>query len=527
MKIKNIFILASMASMMSLMISCSDDDTPTPSTGNDEETELADEWYAGGKLGTSFNYSASAYQQPTAAVENAGMLYEFKSGEQIFERIFNTNTDGAFGGLGPTYTRTSCVTCHPGYGHGKRIEKYRSNDWGNACLLIVSTKEGETLTSVGVVPHTMAVTPFKPMIDESKVTIDWRSYTDEWGNTFPDGETYSLIYPEVNIPESAIYVPLMIGDRKVDYSELMFTLESSIGIYGTGLLDAIDDDDIKAQYQKESQYGVTLNPAIWNGSDWAALDSDGHPYRFDYALDSSSVQGNASHWEVTNVVRPDFPYNYFSDEYVTASAEDPEVQADFYKYFPDWNLTGNVKNDIKSYLGNKNITPEISAEQVYHLILWQRGLAVPAARNVDTEDFKKGQELFASIGCSACHRPTWTTGNDDNYQDPYKIFTSADRQLPRYPKQKIWPYTDLVQHRLFMVNDLRTGWCRTTPLWGKGLMQKCAGHSDRLHDCRARNTLEAIMWHGSSQSDARWSVENFRKLSKEERDILVKFIDSI
>jgi CxxC motif-containing protein (DUF1111 family) len=152
-------------------------------------------------------------------------------------------------------------------------------------------------------------------------------------------------------------------------------------------------------------------------------------------------------------------------------------------------------------------------------------LAVPAARNVDTEEFQKGKELFASIGCTACHRPSWTTGSDAKKQDPYKIF--ANRQLPSYPNQKIWPYTDLVQHRLFMENDIRTGWCRTTPLWGKGLMQKCAGHSDRLHDCRARNTLEAIMWHGNAQSDARWTVQNFRKLSKEERDAVVKFIDSI
>jgi CxxC motif-containing protein (DUF1111 family) len=52
--------------------------------------------------------------------------------------------------------------------------------------------------------------------------------------------------------------------------------------------------------------------------------------------------------------------------------------------------------------------------------------------------------------------------------------------------------------------------------------------ADRLHDCRARNTLEAIMWHGfSSKSDAYPSVEKFSKLSKEERDAVIKFIDSI
>ena len=59
--------------------------------------------------------------------------------------------------------------------------------------------------------------------------------------------------------------------------------------------------------------------------------------------------------------------------------------------------------------------------------------------------------------------------------------------------------------------------------------QKCTGSptADRLHDCRARTTMEAIMWHGNIKSDARASIEKFRELSKEERDAIVKFVDSI
>ena len=115
-----------------------------------------------------------------------------------------------------------------------------------------------------------------------------------------------------------------------------------------------------------------------------------------------------------------------------------------------------------------------------------------------------GKTLFTEIGCATCHRPTWTTG-DDVFTDPNGFFADGDSRLPRYPNQKIWPYSDMVQHRLFMVNDIRTGWCRTTPLWGRGLSEKCTGASDRLHDCRARTVIEAIMWHGAAQSDARWS----------------------
>ena len=148
----------------------------------------------------------------------------------------------------------------------------------------------------------------------------------------------------------------------------------------------------------------------------------------------------------------------------------------------------------------------------------------PAARNLDDPDVARGHDLFREIGCAACHRPSWTTG-DDNIVDPNGMFGNAD--MPRYPNQKIWPYTDMVQHRLFMVNDIRGEWCRTTPLWGRGLSRLCTGADDRLHDCRARNVLEAIMWHGCSQSDARWTVERFRDLPKADRDAIVKFIESI
>ncbi|MBR2235954.1 MAG: hypothetical protein IJ892_12980, partial [Prevotella sp.] len=128
-----------------------------------------------------------------------------------------------------------------------------------------------------------------------------------------------------------------------------------------------------------------------------------------------------------------------------------------------------------------------------------------------------------------CHRPSWQTG-DDHIQDPAKFFT-ADSDMPRYPHQKIWPYTDFVQHRLWMKNDIRTGWCRTTPLWGRGLAAKCGSGVERLHDCRARNVVEAIMWHGCKNeggvSDAYSTVEKFRNLTKKERDQIIYFIESI
>ena len=215
-----------------------------------------------------------------------------------------------------------------------------------------------------------------------------------------------------------------------------------------------------------------------------------------------------------------------TETYAQVSSKDEDVQKDFYRLFPQYNKAGEVQTDIYNYLMAKDLPVEMSDEDYLNFMIWHRGLAVPAARDLDNPAVQKGKKLFTEIGCAHCHRPSWTTG-DDVITDPSGFFAEGDNRLPRYPNQKIWPYTDMVQHRLFMQNDIRTGWCRTTPLWGRGLSEMVTGASDRLHDCRARTVMEAIMWHGAAQSDARESIDNFRKLTKEEREAVVSFIDAI
>lgn len=488
-----------------------------------------EEWYAGGKLGTTFNSSASAYEDPTPAVENAGMTDRFKFGEYFFERTYTQNTK-PFNGLGPLFVRNSCMSCHPGYGHGKRMERYRADDWGNGYLLVITDQTDTYLSSLTGMPQTRAVAPFKAPIDEEKIKIDWVKHTDEWGNKFADGESYDLIYPEVSIPREAYYVPLEVGGNPVAYEQVRVRLESTIGIYGTGLLDAIPDDSLKAQYARAEQAGIKLNPAIFADGRWVkTYGNTSHPLRFTYALSRGPLQdaaGSNAIWNITNVTRSDRRYHYMTQTYANVASEDPEVQADFYEYFPEWNKTGRVKEDIVNFLMNKELPAEMSDDDYVNFMIWHRGLAVPAARNLDDEAVQRGRGLFREIGCASCHRPSWTT-DSDNFTDPNGFFANGDSRLPRYPNQKIWPYTDMVQHRLYMENDIRSGWCRTTPLWGRGLSAICAGHSDRLHDCRARNVVEAIMWHGHAQSDARRTIEKFRVLSKSDREAIVKFIDAI
>ena len=65
---------------------------------------------------------------------------------------------------------------------------------------------------------------------------------------------------------------------------------------------------------------------------------------------------------------------------------------------------------------------------------------------------------------------------------------------------------------------------RTAPLWGIGLTETVSGHTFFLHDGRARNLLEAILWHGGEAEAAREAV---RKLPTKEREALLAFLNSL
>jgi CxxC motif-containing protein (DUF1111 family) len=141
---------------------------------------------------------------------------------------------------------------------------------------------------------------------------------------------------------------------------------------------------------------------------------------------------------------------------------------------------------------------------------------VPARRNVEQPAFKRGEQLFAQASCDVCHVPEMTTGK---------------AALPAASNIVIRPYTDLLLHDMgewladHRPDFLASGqeW-RTAPLWGIGLLKAVNGHTDLLHDGRARSVTEAILWHGG-QAEA--SREAFRAMPKADRDALVQFVESL
>lgn len=549
-----LYILAALA-----LVGCKPDEKP--------EADLLPDWYyAGGKEGTTTVTSSLAYEQPTNVVENTGRHSAFMNGEALFEKKFNSGATGTRSGLGPVYVRSSCIHCHPGYGHGKSVEEgtYNTDYIGNGTLLVVYDKADEAYVPwVAGMPQLHAVAPFKAPLDESQITVTWKTVStcaaSDNKMQFPDGEPFELRYPEVNLPTSAIYgYDQLLAAGAKGITNYGVKLENTIGIYGTGLTDAIPDDSITAQWAREEQaynkgYLKNWKSAWFSNGEWlpgakyksTAVNSDGKEYvrRYTYAMSRGPLQdaaGANAIWNITNVTRSDRRAHYLDLSgkfYAEISSQDPEVQAGWEQYIdrliaanPDYARykTGNTEQDIYAYLTAKDLPAEMTDQEYSDFMVWHRGMAVPAVRNVHDENVQRGRLLFTQIGCAECHRPSWTTGQD-NIQDPAGFFTN-NNDLPRYQNQLIWPYTDFVQHKLYMENDIRTGWCRTTPLWGRGLHKKVTGdqYEARMHDTRARNVVEAIMWHGySEQSDALQSVKNFYKLVKEDRDALVAFINAI
>ena len=581
---KHNFILSSLAMGLALtMVSCNDD------VPNDDGTIESDgkyvgqamgnfdksEWYPGGELGTTDNVASGCYEDEAPAVTAQGLLDDFNAGEKFFERQFTVSSSG-FGGLGPASVRRSCLDCHPNYGHGKRMDSYTTAYGnGNGYLLAVyhpedgaNSNDGSYVSEVTGMPQTQATEPFKAPIDESKIKLQWHKVTAMESGLpmqFPDGEKYELIYPEVNIPREAFRTnpnPYDTGNGAV-----AVRLESTIGIIGSGLLDAITEDDLKAQYASTANYYKNIakvadvkeyvNPKFWNadandfatGAWYTATIGTGKTVdgqegkkmvkRFTYALTRATLQdgpGANAIWNITNVTRPDRPKLYTTNAWAKAMAEDNEVIEKIKKdpTSPFWADTDDkISEKVEGLLqpgtnqfDNEwhSFEPEMSADHFYEFMVWHRGLAIPRARNLNDARVQQGKKVFNEIGCTNCHRAKWVTGSD-NYWTPNMI---AGKKLPRYANQTIYPYSDMMQHKLYMINDIHGSWCRTTPLWGRGLASVNGSGVERLHDCRARNEVEAIMWHAySKNSHAYNSALKFYNLSKADRDAVVMFLRSI
>jgi CxxC motif-containing protein (DUF1111 family) len=162
-------------------------------------------------------------------------------------------------------------------------------------------------------------------------------------------------------------------------------------------------------------------------------------------------------------------------------------------------------------------TPEATDDVLRDIVAYARTLGVPARRGSGEPEVQRGQRLFDEAGCASCHRPVLEAGPVEG--------------APELGGGEIHPYTDLLLHDLG--DDLGDGrpsfeaagseW-RTAPLWGIGLVKTVNAHTFLLHDGRARDVREAVLWHGG---EARASRDAFAALDPAGRHAMIRFVESL
>jgi len=162
--------------------------------------------------------------------------------------------------------------------------------------------------------------------------------------------------------------------------------------------------------------------------------------------------------------------------------------------------------------------PEVQEPLLQALLAFLYWVAVPTPLPSGDDAPPHGSaQLFATLGCSACHSPSV----------PVVLNTPVDGST----EHVIEVYSDLQLHDLgTLLNDrtlaglaVRSRW-RTAPLWGLGYRMRHPIAQTFLHDGRARSIEEAILWHGG---EAQASHDDYMKLTSAQREQLLQFLGSL
>ena len=428
--------------------------------------------FSGGDT-TIFDASSHAFSFPAPNL-SAAALEKHLDGDVEFEAVFVTAPADVNPGLGPLYNNISCVNCHSRDGRG------RPPDFDEklvSLLFRLSLPNSEDDNANGKPP--IPVPGYGTQLNnraifgtpaEGNVKIDYTEQTI----TTEDGTRVHLRHPNYHITDT--YQPL---PDEVEVSPRVAPV-----VFGLGLLEAIPEETIlsRADADDVDGDGISGRPNFV----WDVVKKRNVLGRFGWKANQPTlVQQVAS--------------AYHDDMGLTTSL------------FLTENSFGQAQHKTSS------TTPEVSDEILDVVTFYVQTLAVPARRNVENPQVMHGEQLFAQAECVKCHVATFRTG--------------VLPGVPSVSNQTIHPYTDLLLHDMGTgLADNRsdfyasgTEW-RTPPLWGIGLVQTVNGHTNFLHDGRARNLMEAILWHGG---EAEKSRQITLQMSKSERDALIAFLQSL
>ena len=388
-------------------------------------------------------------------------------------------------GLGPTFIADRCSACHAGGGRG--APPAQASEQLTSMLVRISVPGKDEHGAPNIVPHygdqlqnqALQGQSFEwsysaqPVPTEADVYLDWV----ESSVTLVDGVRVPLRKPNVRI-ERLNFGPLP--------SDVQQSLRIAQPVFGMGLLEAVSEQTLRdvAERQRAQGFNGRINTV------WDEINQRPALGRFGWKANQPSV-------------RQQIAAAFLGDMGVTSSLHMkqncPPIQ-------------DICEHEVP---GNR---PELIDPDWNDLELWTLGLAVPAPRDQAAPEVQRGAKLFDEAKCAVCHLPSLTTA--DKFE-----------RLPQLAQQTFHAYTDLLLHD--MGEELADGrpdfeagprdW-RTPPLWGLGLSETVTGSTAMLHDGRARNTTEAILWHGGEAAVAR---DAFARMSQADRDALLKFLAAI
>lgn len=425
---------------------------------------------------TVIDTTRDAFSRPLANLSQP-RREKFVTGNSFFNTswVIAPASAVAVDGLGPLFNATACSNCHFKDGRGR--PPLDDSEALLSMLVRISLPgmdaHGGPLDEprYGGQLQGKAIPGVQP---EATVHVDYA----ELAGAFDDGTPYTLRRPTLRIEEPA-YGPLP--------AELLFSPRVAPGNYGLGLLEVVDEATLTALADPDDRDGDGISGRT--NRVWDARAQQTALGRFGWKANQPTLEQQTAG-------------AFLGDQGITSSL------------FPNANC-GSVAVDCQT--ATPGGAPEISDEILGWTVYYGRTLAVPARRDVDDPRVVRGAAQFGAQGCGDCHTPTLHTG--------------VSAEFPELSHQTIHPYSDLLLHDLgdgladgrpdFLADGRE--W-RTPPLWGLGLVPKVNEHTLFLHDGRARNLTEAILWHGGEAESAK---QRFVRASAAARADLISFLESL
>ena len=426
---------------------------------------------------------ANAFSLPAANLPLTKRL-DFSVGNSFFRNpwIQAPATTDARDGLGPLFNTNGCQNCHIKDGRGHPPEK---DDIHAVSMLVrlsipaMSAEQKKIFIKEGIVPEPtyggqLQDFALQDQIPEGQISITYTQVPVR----FADGTEVILRKPELKIQQ------LGYGEMHPD---TQFSARVAPPMIGLGLLESISEHTLMS---------------------WADESDD----------DNDGISGKVN--KVWDVEKNQFAIGRFGWKsgqptlmQQNAAAFNGDVGLTS-RLFPNENCTS--KQILCAELPNGG-EPEVSDNILDFVEFYTQHLAVPTRRNLDQPNVKLGQSLFVKAGCDSCHKS--------------QVTTSVREGLPALSNQTIHPYTDLLLHDMgegladnrpeYLANGKE--W-RTAPLWGIGYTKEVNGHTYFLHDGRARNLMEAVLWHGGEAESSKQTVLTF---NQKQRDALIAFLNSL